>query len=84
MGHLRTRRRDRSTGASYPKSTYGAEEVNSLKNDRARHSHVRAVVAYPAVTVALVVSVALALTSFGPSQISALAATPTQPATYPQ
>ena len=51
--------------------------MNSLNNDNARHVHVRAVVACPAVTVALVVSIALALTPIGPSQVSALASTAT-------
>ena len=49
----------------------------SLNNDKTRHVRVRGVVAYPAVTVAFVVSLALALTPFGPSQVSALAATAT-------
>jgi predicted CXXCH cytochrome family protein len=55
--------------------------VNSLNNDKASHVHVRAVVTYPAAMVALVASMALALTSFGPSQVSALAATTTPTAT---
>jgi predicted CXXCH cytochrome family protein len=55
--------------------------VNSLNNNKARHVHVRAVVTYPAVTVALVASMALALTSFAPSQISAFGATTTPAAT---
>ena len=55
--------------------------MNNLNNDQARHVRVRAVVAYPAVTVALVASMALALTSFGPSQISAFGATTTPTAT---
>ena len=41
-----------------------------------RRVRLRATVAYPAVSVALVVSVALALTPFGPSQGMALAASP--------
>jgi hypothetical protein len=40
-----------------------------------RRIRLRAAVAYPSVTVALVAVVALALTSFGPSQVTALAAT---------
>jgi predicted CXXCH cytochrome family protein len=48
--------------------------VKSLKRDTARRARVRAVVAFPVVTVALAVSVALVLTPFGPSQVSALAA----------
>ena len=50
-------------------------------NDMARHVRVRAVVAYPAVSIAIVVAFALALTSFGPSQITASAATSTPTAT---
>jgi len=49
--------------------------LKSLKSDKARRIRVRPVLAYPAVTIALVVSVALALTPFGPSQSTALAAT---------
>ena len=49
----------------------------SPNNDNARHVHVRAVGAYRSLAVALAVSVALALTSFGPSQVSALAASTT-------
>ena len=51
--------------------------MNSLNNDNTRRFRVRGIVAYPAVTVALVVSLSLALTPFGPSQLSALAASPT-------
>jgi hypothetical protein len=51
--------------------------VNCKNNDLGRSIHLRAVVAYPAATVALGVTFALALTSFGPSQVTALAATPT-------
>jgi predicted CXXCH cytochrome family protein len=40
-----------------------------------RHIRLRAAVAYPSVTVALVAVMALALTSFGSSQVTALAAT---------
>jgi predicted CXXCH cytochrome family protein len=43
----------------------------------ARRIRLRAVVAYPAVSVALVAAVALALTPFGPSQVTAFAATAT-------
>ena len=50
--------------------------MKSLSNDKARHVRVRAVAAYPAVTVALVVSIALALTPLGPSQVLAFAASP--------
>ncbi len=50
-------------------------------NDMARHVRVRAVVAYPALSATLVVSIALALTSFSPSQDLAHAATPTPPVT---
>src|SRR5450759_5361307 len=48
-----------------------------------RRIRLRAVVTYPAVTVALVAAVALALTPFGPSQVVASAATtdPTATAT---
>jgi hypothetical protein len=46
-----------------------------------RHIRLRTVVAYPAVSMALVAAVALALTSFGPSQITASAATSTPTAT---
>jgi predicted CXXCH cytochrome family protein len=45
-----------------------------MNSGTARHVRVRAVVAHPAVTVALVVSVALALTPFGPSKVMALTA----------
>lgn len=55
--------------------------MDSLNNDKARHVRVRGVVAYPAVTVAFVVSLALALTPVGPSQVSALAASTTPIAT---
>ena len=48
--------------------------MKSLNSDKARHVRVRAVVAYPTVTMALVVSVALALTPFGTSQVMALGA----------
>lgn len=50
-------------------------------NDMGRRVHLRAVVAYPAVTVTLGVAFAFALTSFGPSQVTALAATPSPTAT---
>ena len=50
-----------------------------MNSGKARHVRVRAVVAYPAVTVALVVSIALALTPFGPSKVMALT-TPAAPA----
>jgi predicted CXXCH cytochrome family protein len=50
--------------------------VKSLNNDRARRIRVRAVVACPALSVALVVSIALALTPFGPSRVMALTPTP--------
>ena len=43
----------------------------------AQRIRLRAVVAYPAVSVALVAAVALALTPFGPSQVTAFAATAT-------
>lgn len=51
------------------------EKLKSLNSDKARRVRVRPVLAYPAVTIALVVSVALALTPFGTSQVMALAAT---------
>jgi predicted CXXCH cytochrome family protein len=47
-----------------------------MKNDEARCIRLGAAVACPAVSVALIVSVALLLTPFGPSQGSALAALP--------
>jgi len=50
------------------------EKLKSLNSDKARRIRVRPVLAYPAVTVALVVSVALALTPFGTSQVMALGA----------
>jgi hypothetical protein len=46
-----------------------------LNNDKARRIRLRPVVAYPAVSVALVVAVALVVSPFGPSQVVALAAT---------
>jgi len=46
--------------------------LKSLNSDKARRLRVRPVLAYPAVTIALVVSVALALTPFAPSQVMAL------------
>jgi hypothetical protein len=49
-----------------------------MYNDKAHHVRVRAVVAYPAISVALVVSAAFAL---GPSPVMAFAATPTPTAT---
>ena len=48
--------------------------VKCLNSDAARRSRVRTVVGHPAVSVALVIAVALALTPFGPSQVTALAA----------
>jgi predicted CXXCH cytochrome family protein len=56
--------------------------VKSLNNDKARQVRVRAVLTYPAVTIALVVSIALALTPFGPSTVMALA-TITSPTAAP-
>lgn len=50
--------------------------MKSLNGDKARHLRVRAVVAYPVVTVALVVSIALALTPFGTTQVMALVPSP--------
>lgn len=50
-------------------------------NDMARRARVRAIVASPAVSVVTVVSIALALTTFGPAQVLALAATTTPTAT---
>jgi len=50
--------------------------VKCKNNDMVRRVRVRAVVAYPAVLTALVVSFALALTSFGPSEAFALPITP--------
>jgi hypothetical protein len=55
--------------------------VKCKNNDMGRRVHLRAVVAYPAATAALGVSFALALTSFGPSPVTALAATPSPTAT---
>jgi hypothetical protein len=55
--------------------------MNCKNNDVARHVRVRAVVAYPTASFALVVSFALALTSFGPSQTTAAAATSAPTAT---
>jgi predicted CXXCH cytochrome family protein len=51
-----------------------------MSSGPARRIRLRAVVAYPTVTVALVISVALALTPFGPSKVMAMAASaaPTQ------
>ena len=46
--------------------------MKCLNSDKARHVRVRAVVAYPALTLALVVSIALALTPFGTTQVMAL------------
>ena len=46
--------------------------MKRTNNNTARSIRVRTVVAYPAVTVALVVSIALALTPFGTSQVMAL------------
>jgi predicted CXXCH cytochrome family protein len=56
--------------------------VKNKSKGPARRIRLRAVVAYPAVSVALVAAVALALTPFGPSQVMALAAaaTPTETA----
>jgi len=51
--------------------------VKRTNSDMARRVRIRAVVAYPAATAALVVSVALALTPFGTSQVMALDASPT-------
>ena len=51
------------------------------KSDLARGVQVgRAIAAYPAVLVALVVALALAVTAYGPSQVTAVAdsATPTE------
>jgi hypothetical protein len=55
--------------------------VKCKNNDMVRRVRVRAVVAYPAVSTALVVSFALALASFGPSQAFALAVPPSPTAT---
>jgi predicted CXXCH cytochrome family protein len=57
--------------------------VKRMSKGQVRRIRLRAAVAYPSVTVALVAVVALALTSFGPSQATALAATidPTPTAT---
>jgi len=49
--------------------------LKSLNSDKARRIRVRTVLAYPAVTIALAVSVAFALTPFGTSQVMAFAAT---------
>lgn len=46
--------------------------LKRMSNDMPRRIGLRRVVAYPAVTVALVVSVALVLTPFGPSKVMAL------------
>jgi predicted CXXCH cytochrome family protein len=56
--------------------------VKQLSTDPARRLRLKAVVAYPAASLALVVSVALALTPFGPSKVMALTASapPTEPA----
>jgi len=51
--------------------------VKRVNNDKARHIRLRAVVAYPAVSVALVVALALVLNPLGTSQVMALDATPT-------
>ena len=51
--------------------------MKSLHSDTARHLHARAIVAYPALTVALVVSLALALTPSGSAQGLALDTSPT-------
>jgi len=51
--------------------------VKRMDNDAARSLRVRTVVAYPAVTIALVVSVVLALTPVGNSQVMALASSST-------
>lgn len=48
-----------------------------MNKGMARRARVRAVVAYPAVSLALAVTVALALSSFGPSPVVALAASVT-------
>jgi predicted CXXCH cytochrome family protein len=57
--------------------------VKHLSTGPARCFRLKAVVAYPAVSLALVVSVALALTPFGPSSVMALTASavPTESAT---
>ena len=49
--------------------------MKRMTKGQVRRIRLRAAVAYPSVTVALVGVVALALTSFGPSQVTALAAT---------
>ena len=51
--------------------------MKRVNNDKARHIRLRAVVAYPAVSVALVVALALVLNPLGTSQVMALDATPT-------
>ena len=51
--------------------------MKRMSKGPARRIRLRAVVAYPAISVALVVSVALVLTPFGPAQGMALAATAT-------
>jgi len=55
--------------------------VKCKNNDMARRARVRAIVASPAVSVVTVVSIALTLTTFGPAQVLALAATTTPTAT---
>ena len=57
--------------------------MKSLNSDKARHVRVRAVVAPPALTVALVVCIALALTPFGTSQVMALDTVTTAETTAP-
>ena len=57
--------------------------MKNMNKGPARRIRLRAVVAYPAVTVALVAAVALALTPFGPSQVMALAAAATPTETGP-
>jgi predicted CXXCH cytochrome family protein len=51
--------------------------VKSLNSDTARRARVRTVMGHPAFSVTIAISVALALTPFGPSQVVALAATTT-------
>jgi predicted CXXCH cytochrome family protein len=51
--------------------------VKSMNNRSARRVRLRSVVAYPALSIALVASVALVMTPFGPGQGIALAASPT-------
>ncbi len=55
--------------------------MKRMSKGPARRVRLRPVVAYPAISVALVVSVALALTPFGPAQDMALAASATPTAT---